>query len=144
MMLTQPSQVHKCLLKSKTRVYIQRKTAWSDQRSGSRIRGGEASNWRTGSRIKRGGALQVKKLQNILAPRALCLNEWKYQVWYTETWSNFKQRNGTHHFLNLWRKGSFVPLSFIPPVTSPTLAFYSQARSLQLAVQPLRSNSIDR
>jgi hypothetical protein len=81
-MLTQQSQVHKCLLKSKTRAYIQRKMAWSDQRNGSRIWGGGASDWRTGSRIKRGGALQVKKLLNILAPKALCPNEWKYQVWY--------------------------------------------------------------
>jgi len=29
MMLTQQSQVHKCLLKSKMRVYIQRNMAWS-------------------------------------------------------------------------------------------------------------------
>ncbi len=44
-------QVRKCLLKSKTGVYIQRKMAWSDQRSGSRIWGHGASDWRTGSRI---------------------------------------------------------------------------------------------
>ncbi len=50
-MLTQRSQVRKCLLKSKTEVYIQGKMAWSDQRSGSRIWGGGASDWRTGSRI---------------------------------------------------------------------------------------------
>ncbi len=37
MMLMQQSQVHKCLLKSKTEVYIQRIIGWSDQRSGSRI-----------------------------------------------------------------------------------------------------------
>jgi hypothetical protein len=50
-MLTQQSQVRKCLLKSKMRVYIQREMAWSNQRSGSRIWGGGASDWRTGSRI---------------------------------------------------------------------------------------------
>ncbi len=50
-MLTQRNQVCKCLLKSKTEVYIQRKVGWSDQRSGSRIKGGGASDWRTGSRI---------------------------------------------------------------------------------------------
>ncbi len=80
-MLMQWSQVRKWLLKSKMRVYIQRNMAWSYQRSGSRIWGGGASDWITGSRIKGGGALQVKKLLNILAPRALCQNEWKYQVW---------------------------------------------------------------
>jgi len=37
MMLTQRSQVRKCLLKSKTQVYIQRNIGWSDQRSRSRI-----------------------------------------------------------------------------------------------------------
>jgi hypothetical protein len=76
-MLTQRSQVCKCLLKSKTRVYIQRNIAWYYQRSGSRIWGGGASDWITGSRIKGGGALQVKKLLTILAPRVLCQNEWK-------------------------------------------------------------------
>jgi hypothetical protein len=50
-MLTQLSQVRKFLLKSKTRVYIERKMAWSYQRSRSRIWGGGASDWRTGSRI---------------------------------------------------------------------------------------------
>jgi len=58
MMLTQRSQVHKCLLKSKTKVYILYKRVWSDQRTGSRNRGGRA--------------LQMKRLQNILAPKGAC------------------------------------------------------------------------
>jgi hypothetical protein len=43
-MLTQRSLVHKCLLKSKTEVYILYKRVWSNQETGSRNEGGEASS----------------------------------------------------------------------------------------------------
>jgi hypothetical protein len=44
-MLTWQSQVSKCLLKSKTEVYILYKRVWSDQRTGSRNeRGGATSS----------------------------------------------------------------------------------------------------
>jgi hypothetical protein len=59
MMLMQRSQVRKCLFNPKTEVYIQKRIGLSDQRTGSRNRGG-------------GGALQVKRLHNILAPKG-CL-----------------------------------------------------------------------
>ncbi len=73
----QRSQVRKCLLKSEMRVYIQRNITWSySEKWIKNMRG-----W-SRSRIKRGGALQVKKVLNILALRALCQNEWKFQVWY--------------------------------------------------------------
>ena len=48
-MLTQPSQVHKWFIKSKTEAYIQEKIGWSDQRNGSRIYRGGASYLRIGS-----------------------------------------------------------------------------------------------
>ena len=43
-MLTQRSQVRKCLLKSKTEVYILYKRVWSDQETGSRNEGGGATS----------------------------------------------------------------------------------------------------
>jgi hypothetical protein len=49
-MLTQRSQVRKCLLKSKSEVYIQYRIGWSDQRTGSRIKRAEQFKW-SGSRI---------------------------------------------------------------------------------------------
>ena len=57
-MLTQWSQVGKCLLECKTEVYVLYKRGWSNQR--------------TGSRNRRDGALQVKRLHNILAPNGAC------------------------------------------------------------------------
>jgi hypothetical protein len=41
--LTQQNLVHKCLLKSKTEVYILYKRVWSDQETGSRNEGGGAT-----------------------------------------------------------------------------------------------------
>ncbi len=43
-MLMRRSLVHKCLLKSKTEVYILYKRVWSDQETGSRNEGGGATS----------------------------------------------------------------------------------------------------
>jgi len=43
-MLTQQSQGHKCLLKSKTEVYILDRMVWSDQRTRSGKGGGRATS----------------------------------------------------------------------------------------------------
>jgi hypothetical protein len=67
MMLTQRSQARKCLLKSKTEVYILYKRVWSDQRTGSRNRGGRA--------------LQVKRLQNIFHRKARVIkDQWIFKI----------------------------------------------------------------
>ncbi len=76
-MLTQLSQVCKFLLKSKTWVYIQRKMAWSNQRSGSRIWGGGASDWRTRSRIKKGRSTSSEETPEYFgAKSASALSKW--------------------------------------------------------------------
>ncbi len=50
-MLMQRSQVNKCLLKSKTEVYILYRMVWSDQRTGSRKGGGGATSSEAASDI---------------------------------------------------------------------------------------------
>ncbi len=74
-MLTQWSQVHKCLLKSKMWVYIQRRLD-PIREADQEYEGVEHPIEELDQEYKRGGALQVKKLLNILVPRALCQNEW--------------------------------------------------------------------
>jgi hypothetical protein len=74
MMLTQQSQVRKCILKSKTFIYRER---WLDpiREADQEYEGVEHPIEEPDSEYKRDRALLVKKLLNIFAPRALSQNE---------------------------------------------------------------------
>jgi hypothetical protein len=71
MMLMQRSQVHKCFIKSKTEVYIQRKVGWSDQRTVSRILKGRSIQLENRIKNKKGRSTSSEVL-NILAPKGAC------------------------------------------------------------------------